>query len=129
MKREMIMGDMKLTKRRKKDSPAETVTTPTALAKKPTDDAIGPATMRSEEPTNGRAISAANGSNGHATNGRAHDYASTSNGQSVDDSERRRLIAEAAYFRAVRRNFANGTPEGDWLEAEAEVGAWLAHES
>ena len=44
----------------------------------------------------------------------------------MSDDERRRLIAEAAYFRAVRRNFANGSPEADWLEAEAELGALLA---
>jgi len=33
----------------------------------------------------------------------------------------RRLIAEAAYYRAERRGFAPGGEELDWLEAEAEV--------
>jgi hypothetical protein len=39
-----------------------------------------------------------------------------------DESERRRtLIAEAAYQRAQRRDFAPGHELEDWLEAEAEV--------
>ena len=45
----------------------------------------------------------------------------------VDDDERRRLIAEAAYYRALRRGFTNGSPESDWLEAEAEIVALLAN--
>jgi hypothetical protein len=43
-----------------------------------------------------------------------------------DADERRRLIAQAAYFRAERRGFAPGGEERDWLEAEAEVDALLA---
>jgi hypothetical protein len=35
--------------------------------------------------------------------------------------ERRRLIAETAYFIAERRGFAAGSELEDWLEAEAEV--------
>ncbi len=34
---------------------------------------------------------------------------------------RHELIAEAAYRRAVRRGFRNGSPEQDWYEAEAEI--------
>lgn len=34
---------------------------------------------------------------------------------------RRALIAETAYFRSERRNFAPGRELQDWLEAEAEV--------
>jgi hypothetical protein len=39
----------------------------------------------------------------------------------VSPEERYRMIAEAAYLRAERRGFAEGSPEQDWLEAEAEV--------
>ncbi len=45
----------------------------------------------------------------------------------IDENERRRLIAEAAYYRAQRRGFTNGSPESDWLEAEAEIVALLAN--
>lgn len=44
----------------------------------------------------------------------------------IDDDERRRLIAEAAYYRAMGRGFTGGSPETDWLEAEAEIGMRLA---
>jgi len=43
----------------------------------------------------------------------------------VDANERRRMIAEAAYFRAERRGFSGGDPVADWIEAEAEVDAAL----
>lgn len=39
--------------------------------------------------------------------------------------ERQRLIAEKAYFRAEERGFHGGDPTRDWLEAEAEIDAWL----
>lgn len=45
----------------------------------------------------------------------------------IDENERRRLIAEAAYYRAQRRGFTGGSPEADWLEAEAEVVALLGN--
>jgi hypothetical protein len=45
----------------------------------------------------------------------------------MDEDERRRLIAEAAYYRALRRGFTNGSPESDWLEAEAEIVSLLAN--
>ena len=38
---------------------------------------------------------------------------------------RRVLIAEAAYYRALRRGFAAGDPLEDWFEAEAEIDALL----
>lgn len=37
------------------------------------------------------------------------------------DGERRRRIAEAAYYRAERRGFAPGGEHDDWLGAEQEV--------
>jgi hypothetical protein len=39
--------------------------------------------------------------------------------------ERMRLIAEAAYFKAEQRGFAEGGELGDWIEAEAEIDALL----
>ena len=35
---------------------------------------------------------------------------------------REKLIAEAAYFHAERRNFEPGWEVADWLQAEADVG-------
>jgi len=39
----------------------------------------------------------------------------------VTNEERHRLIAEAAYFRAERRNFLPGAELEDWLRAESEI--------
>ena len=39
----------------------------------------------------------------------------------VDNGQRHERIAIAAYFRAERRQFQNGSPEDDWLQAEAEI--------
>lgn len=39
----------------------------------------------------------------------------------LSDEEIRRLIAEAAYYRALRRGFVPGYAVEDWIEAEAEV--------
>jgi hypothetical protein len=52
----------------------------------------------------------------------AHDV-ETDRGSSAD--MRRRMIAEAAYFRAEARGFQAGDSVRDWLEAEAEVDAVL----
>jgi len=41
----------------------------------------------------------------------------------VTPAERERMIAEAAYFRAEKRDFAPGHELEDWLDAEAEVRA------
>ncbi len=41
----------------------------------------------------------------------------------ITPEERYRMIAEAAYFRALRRGFARGGEVQDWLEAEADVDA------
>jgi hypothetical protein len=46
-------------------------------------------------------------------------------GQPVSADERRRLITEAAYFRANERGFGSD-PIGDWLVAEKEVDAALS---
>ena len=39
----------------------------------------------------------------------------------VSEDERKKMIADNAYFRAQRRNFSPDGIEEDWLEAEAEV--------
>jgi hypothetical protein len=44
----------------------------------------------------------------------------------VSADERRSMIAQAAYFRAERRNFAPGNELEDWVAAEAEVDRVLA---
>lgn len=40
--------------------------------------------------------------------------------------QRRQLIAEAAYFRALSRGFQGGDPVADWLDAEREVDQTIA---
>jgi hypothetical protein len=40
-------------------------------------------------------------------------------------NDRRRMIAEAAYFRAEQRGFNGGDAVRDWCEAEAEIDARL----
>lgn len=41
--------------------------------------------------------------------------------------ERRKMVAEAAYYRAQRRDFASGDELNDWLEAEKEIDQQLAN--
>ena len=43
----------------------------------------------------------------------------------LSDDDRRRMIAEAAYYIAQRRDFDGGLELDDWLAAEAEVNARL----
>jgi hypothetical protein len=47
----------------------------------------------------------------------------------VSPVERLRMIGQAAYFRAERRQFARGTAVQDWLAAEAEIDALIARRS
>lgn len=53
-------------------------------------------------------------------------------GYSVDSTtvphndEQQRMVSEAAYFRAMCRNFEGGDPLEDWLEAEREVETQLS---
>jgi hypothetical protein len=44
----------------------------------------------------------------------------------VSPEERHRMIAEAAYYRALARGFSGGDPLADWLEAEAEIDRMLS---
>lgn len=41
--------------------------------------------------------------------------------QIVSADERQKMIAEAAYFRALERGFSGGDPLDDWLMAEREI--------
>jgi len=46
----------------------------------------------------------------------------TTQAQSVlNEADRQQWIATAAYYRAERRGFNNGSAEQDWLEAAAEI--------
>ena len=46
----------------------------------------------------------------------------------ISPEERHRMIAEAAYRRFEQRDGTAGDPVNDWLEAEKEVDATLAHQ-
>lgn len=46
-------------------------------------------------------------------------------GSAVSEDERQRMIAEAAYYRAMMRGFQNGNPTDDWLAAEREISRLL----
>jgi Protein of unknown function (DUF2934) len=49
-----------------------------------------------------------------------------SQARTMSDEERRGLIAEAAYLRALERGFEGGDPVSDWLAAESEINERLA---
>jgi hypothetical protein len=51
--------------------------------------------------------------------------AGAATGATVTEEERRHMIEEAAYFRALQRGFAGGDPIEDWLEAEREINRLL----
>lgn len=53
----------------------------------------------------------------------------TLNALTLIGEDRRRLIAEAAYFRAEQRGFVPGNEVEDWLAAEMEIDALLDDES
>jgi hypothetical protein len=44
----------------------------------------------------------------------------------ISSDDRRRMIAEAAYFRAERRGFEGGSADEDWYQAEREIDRLLA---
>ncbi len=45
--------------------------------------------------------------------------------QTITADERRRMIEQAAYFRANERGFSGGDPLNDWLTAEKRIDAML----
>ena len=42
-------------------------------------------------------------------------------GPAIGSMEWQQMVATAAYYRAEARGFVGGSPERDWLEAEAEL--------
>lgn len=42
-------------------------------------------------------------------------------GGGITPEERKRMIAEAAYYRAERRGFATGSEMDDWIQAETDI--------
>jgi hypothetical protein len=54
-----------------------------------------------------------------------HDARGRAPAWEVGDGERRSMISEAAYYRAVSRGFEPGHELEDWLAAEAEIDALL----
>lgn len=44
----------------------------------------------------------------------------------LSDEERQRMVAEAAYYRALQRGFVAGGEVDDWLAAEREIDRQLA---
>ena len=65
---------------------------------------------------------------GNAAGKRAEAGSETSSGdkllrinQTISIDEKRSMIAEAAYYLAVQRDFQGGSPEQDWYRAEVEI--------
>jgi hypothetical protein len=56
-----------------------------------------------------------------ASRTKAAESASTNTRATLSESKRRRMVAEAAYYRALQRGFAAGGEVDDWLAAEQEV--------
>lgn len=44
----------------------------------------------------------------------------------LEDVDRQRYVAEAAYFIAERRGFVGGSADEDWFAAESEIDRMLA---
>jgi Protein of unknown function (DUF2934) len=49
--------------------------------------------------------------------------------ESVTPEQRHRMIAEAAYYRALSRGFSGGNAEDDWVQAEREINGALLQSS
>ncbi len=41
--------------------------------------------------------------------------------RAISEDERRRMIAEAAYYLAEQRAFTGGDPDSDWRQAEVQI--------
>jgi len=63
---------------------------------------------------------AAEGS-GEAANVRSKNATSTKPPIKIGSQEWQEMVAAAAYYRAEARGFYGGSPEQDWLDAEAEL--------
>lgn len=106
------MAEGKTVKSRSKKTAAETGSAKTAepAAKKPRTRSARTTASGAQPATQSVSMSS-----GTATWANGHD--------------RHEMIRVAAYFRAERRGFANGSPEDDWFAAEAEIDAFLAGSS
>jgi hypothetical protein len=72
------------------------------------------------------AITAATGAQADASKAKSKKSMKASNSvSSLSTEERRKMIADNAYYRAQRRNFSTEGIESDWLDAESEVNSWL----
>jgi hypothetical protein len=56
-----------------------------------------------------------------ASRSRERKVSAASSSRVLGEEERRRMIAEAAYYRAMRRGFTAGGEMDDWLAAEREI--------
>ena len=56
---------------------------------------------------------------------KARHVATPERGAAVTPEERRRMIAESAYYRAESRGFHGDQTDQDWLEAESEIDQML----
>lgn len=108
----------------KATSSGETTAPPPAKPRAAATDASAskPAAARKKQP-----VKAAPEEAGQKTTGTRRAAASRqARARRVSGEERLRLVAEAAYLRAERRNFAPGSEADDWYQAEVEVDARLA---
>lgn len=81
----------------------------------------------SQEPPTGKAAAPKSRSRKTSTSTKSGESAnSAAFSLATPDDLRLQWIAEAAYFIAERRGFADGSPDEDWLEAEAEIDRMLA---
>ena len=57
----------------------------------------------------------------NVSNSRALNEDSVATAAVPQNGEQKKMVSEAAYYRAVSRNFEGGDPVADWLEAEREI--------
>ncbi len=105
----------------RRSDPTRSTQTPARTPTSPPDFVPGsPLTQAAKAPAKSSAKTAPRS----ARPGQADPPARTS---AVSQDQRRGMIAEAAYFHAEQRGFAPGGEVEDWLAAEEEVDALLAH--
>lgn len=49
----------------------------------------------------------------------------TAKKRALSEDERRRMVAEAAYYLAEQRGFTGGDADSDWLQAEIQINRML----
>lgn len=57
----------------------------------------------------------------HLSSSSSNQVRNTNSITPINQEERRRMVAEAAYFRAEHRAFKNDDINDDWYQAEAEI--------